>query len=531
MCLSSPRRELVLHQMRSIASGMIEVRMNTYKQWSKEKTRYYNFELFTDDWSHYGLGIVTNNVPEVVIPANLQVMSESDKTDSSYDERSGVSHKDNPDTSEPCDDFHLTEVSVQSNQGTKYGSQRPDRSRRDKQSPQQKEGENIEDPGQDQGAVPKVSRNPGSSVKGQITSPDENVDTPALTWNKTNRRQVGPNSKSLNPPPKSSTDGWRATQTPLGNLTLPVKSDSQTKRRNVNSQSDGLTPVCCGNELTRDRSQQSPVEETNVRSANDTWNGTKSCPSENAGEHLQVQTFTGKDHPYYTPGDPLDLETLVLPEDKTVRPEPPFQPMINNWMDPDIDPLDANSSDHNLLSQFLTRTKSKFRKSKKVKKPKSPEIMDSGPIPFDFGCQFVDEVSTVIEPYELISKGARAPPSTPGPSQLVEKSKNTAQSGSDSSTNANREPHQAKHHSLRVIKLCSIDSYEARNEDEISFVSGQTVKMINNANAEGMAYGYTRSSRMKKREYGFFPVSHVVRVVEDRNRSLMKKVSGFLKKR
>ncbi|XP_033748431.1 uncharacterized protein LOC117333305 [Pecten maximus] len=506
----NPRRESILQHMRSMASAMIDVQTNMFRQWAKDRIRRYRFELFTDDWTQYGLGIVTNNVPDVEIPANLHLLSESDKTDSSTEERSGQSQEDFQNTNK-APDVHLANISDGSDQATNHANEGPE------QSLPKKASTDVDDPGRGpQGAIPKVR-----------CQTDKNEDSPAIR-HKANRRQIGPKPVVMQPPPKSSTDGWKATQTPIGNLTLPAKSDGKVKRKSQNADNDGVTHVSSEKE-PEDTKTPEKGGKRSQQSAND--QAQKDTASSASQDPLEWKVWTGTDHPYYTPGDPSDLETYVLPEGTTKRPEAPFPPMINNWMDPDILPLEPNSSAHNLLSQFLAKTKAKFRPSKKARKLSSPEI-ESGPIPFDFGYDDVDEVSTPINTAShIVNKGDQVPPPTPGTSQSVEKSGDKKAASGSESSDADIETLASKRHSVKAVKMYSITGYEANTENEISFLSGQTVKLLFHANSKGMAYGYTRSSRMKPREYGFFPESHVVRTIEERNRSLRRNVSGFFKKR
>ncbi|XP_060081121.1 uncharacterized protein LOC132560475 [Ylistrum balloti] len=527
------KRRVIMNEMKAMASEMADGQISQFKQWTREKTRYYIFELVTDNWTPYGLGIVTNNVPDIVIPANLQVLSESDKTDSSLEEQSGKPHEADPTIPvayNPCDDFRHIEISDQSTRTNKHGFEQQENQQKSL-SHHLMEGKESAGPGWGQGAIPKTYQ--GSMARSPIRSPDGNEDTPVMV-HPTNRRVVKPNPTMRNPPnppPKSSTDGWRATQTPIGSLTLPTKGNDQAKKRGELHSNTDTRPSPVDETETASKEKQDGTE-SHLSRKYQSKKDTPQVVSKEAANQPQWHTITGKDDPYYTPGDPSDLEVMVLPEGDTQRPERPFQPMINNWMDPDMQPLEPNSSDHNLLSQFLNKTKSKFRRSKKAKKSTSPDIIDSGPVPFDFGCEDVDEVSTVIDPaYKRTTKGGPAKtPSLPGSVQPSEKSKPVASSGSDSSDNENREA-VSRRPSVKTIKMCSIDFYEAKHDDEISFLSGQTVKMIHPANSEGMAYGYTRSSRLKKRQYGYFPINHVVRVLEDKHRTLRRKVSGFFKKR
>lgn len=517
----NPRREAVIKYMRDMAASFVDVHMKRFNKWAKERTKTYTFQLFTANWRQYGLGIVTNNVADVEIPANLQIPSDTDLESS--DEAS-------PSTSNPPSP--PDEGADQAEQGTSQDSQESEQA-------QSESSETTTDQSKDR-SRPKV----------RVIMCGPSKEGLSNNRFKANRRKVGPRPSS----PKSSVNGWK---------TLPDRSDNKGKRKSQDSSVGGATYASSEEELESMHARKEQCRLSGSRGVRQSDNfvqrDTITSPTRGTREWIP---YTGTDHPYYAEGDPEDLETFVLPESITKRPPAPFAPMINNWMDPNVLPKKSESS-HKRLNQFLKSTKAKFLKSSKKssktsKKPASPEkpaspaipaspdIEYTETIPVDFGRDDVDKVSTPIppppagkskrdkaQPITCPSKSEKkpkkaAPTPKPGGSEETPKKAEASESQSDDPDILTL---MAKRHSVTPIKTYSVATYEARDEDEISFTAGQTVKLLFPANSKGMAFGYIRADRMHSRQYGLFPEELVIRKIEERHRSIRKNINGFFKKR
>ncbi|XP_069134192.1 uncharacterized protein [Argopecten irradians] len=543
------KREAVIKHMRGMAASFKDVNMIRFNKWVKEKTKLYKFQLFTINWTLYGLGIVTNDIPDIEIPDNLQPPSEPPSSNEAVDSQS--SYNDAP--SSP-----IEKADAADQQATKPDGQ-------EAEQPQSASNETtvVEILNQDHFQVAEestpvevLSQDHGMGARPKVRvvmcgpAPEE-VHPSSIVPCKANRRQVRPK-----PTPAKSSDRRDVKAKPKSRGSTSEDTDSEKELEHVQS----------GRDLIPRDTITSPTQ------------GTKDWIP-----------YTGCDQPYYAEGDPEDLETPALCQlsNRTTLHQlsnilylalasccyrsfifrfskkkfleyllsnnfcdfsllqAPFEPMINNWVDPK-----KSGSSPNRLNQFVAKTKAKlFRPSKKSKKPASPEIEDTETVPVEYGCDAVDEVTAFSPPPSgRKSKGDKAPPATPGPSKSVKKTKKAAPapkpseseeeqqrvgpSGSESSC-LDVETLKAKSYAEDKIKTYSVAAYEAKRDNEISFVAGQTVKLIYPANAKGMAFGYTRSSRMESRHYGFFPEELVVDTIQERykDRSIRRNLNGFFKKR
>ncbi|KAK3603761.1 hypothetical protein CHS0354_023379 [Potamilus streckersoni] len=79
---------------------------------------------------------------------------------------------------------------------------------------------------------------------------------------------------------------------------------------------------------------------------------------------------------------------------------------------------------------------------------------------------------------------------------------------SDAADNSKR-PSPSEATTLANIRVVAAHSYQAKATDELSFRQGQTIKQKMPANSKGMAYGWTKSSKFSRKQYGFYPASLV----------------------
>ncbi|KAK3578845.1 hypothetical protein CHS0354_010198 [Potamilus streckersoni] len=79
---------------------------------------------------------------------------------------------------------------------------------------------------------------------------------------------------------------------------------------------------------------------------------------------------------------------------------------------------------------------------------------------------------------------------------------------SDSDTDS-EVPDAADVTTLANVKVIAIEGYIGQNRDELTFKIGQKIKQKIPANSDGMAYGWIRKGKLKKKTYGYYPANLV----------------------
>ncbi|KAL3882904.1 hypothetical protein ACJMK2_029206 [Sinanodonta woodiana] len=62
---------------------------------------------------------------------------------------------------------------------------------------------------------------------------------------------------------------------------------------------------------------------------------------------------------------------------------------------------------------------------------------------------------------------------------------------------------------LSNVKVIATEDYIARNKDELTLKAGKKIKQKVPANSDGMAYGWTRKWKLRRKIYGYYPASLV----------------------
>ncbi|KAL3881932.1 hypothetical protein ACJMK2_028318 [Sinanodonta woodiana] len=62
---------------------------------------------------------------------------------------------------------------------------------------------------------------------------------------------------------------------------------------------------------------------------------------------------------------------------------------------------------------------------------------------------------------------------------------------------------------LANVRVIATEGYQAQNRDELTFKAGQTIKQKIPANSDGMAYGWIRKGKLKRKTYGYYPANLV----------------------
>ncbi|KAL3881920.1 hypothetical protein ACJMK2_028306 [Sinanodonta woodiana] len=62
---------------------------------------------------------------------------------------------------------------------------------------------------------------------------------------------------------------------------------------------------------------------------------------------------------------------------------------------------------------------------------------------------------------------------------------------------------------LANVRVSATEGYQAQNRDELTFKAGQTIKQKMPANSDGMAYGWIRKGKLKRKTYGYYPANLV----------------------
>ncbi|KAL3846583.1 hypothetical protein ACJMK2_017559 [Sinanodonta woodiana] len=80
---------------------------------------------------------------------------------------------------------------------------------------------------------------------------------------------------------------------------------------------------------------------------------------------------------------------------------------------------------------------------------------------------------------------------------------------SSAATDGSKVPSPAEVTILANIRVVATQSYQAQTGTELSFRQGQVIKQKVPPNSKGMAYGWTKPSKISRKQYGFYPASMV----------------------